>query len=311
MSNQTNFGFSDLTYIIPVKNEELEIQECLRSIRAEEQLSKIIVIDDHSTDSTRANVLDLNFQNVEVIQSQGQGVAEALNTGLAHSRTRFCVRLDADDRNLKRRGKFLIDTLNKEPASLVFTSARIKPNYSNLRRPSYFRLTHEKNLKWLLLVSNVILHPSVCIDREYGSRSFSYPNESGVEDYLLWIRVIGSGGNFRFINRKCIIYNRATNATSSLGNRTKKPLSKFSIDAFMDFQISILGKSDRYGAEIALSGGGFCESLPRAFSYFLHVIWKAPLRAKPNLFFNCAIMIFKCVLFIRLKSRQSRRHSKP
>ncbi len=311
MNEQTKFGYSDLTYLIPVKNEEFEIRECLRSIRAEEQLSKIIVIDDNSTDSTRARILDLDFPNVEVIQSRGQGVAEALNTGLQHSRTRFCVRLDADDRNLKIRGKTLIDSLNKELTTIVFTSARIKPNYSNLRRPRYFELTHEKNLKWLLLVSNVILHPSVCIDKQNGSRTLAYPDEIGIEDYLLWIKVIGAGGNFKYIKRKCIIYNRATGATSSLGNRTKKPLSNSSIDAFMDFQVSILGKSDRCGAEIALSGAGFCESLTHAFSYFILIIWKAPFRAKPNLVYNCALMILKCVLFRRLKSRQVRQHRKP
>jgi glycosyltransferase involved in cell wall biosynthesis len=183
MSGQAEFAFSDLTYLIPARNEEFRIQDCLMSIRREEQSSKIIVIDDHSTDSTKAKALELNLANVEVVHSDGQGIAQALNTGIQISKTRFCVRLDADDRNTKSRGRLIIDSLNDGVATVLFSEAKIKPYISSLRRPKYFSFTNEENLKWLLLVSNVILHPSVCIDKSWKSDYLRYPDEKGIEEH--------------------------------------------------------------------------------------------------------------------------------
>ena len=296
MGEKGKFDFSDLTYLIPVHNEETQIEGCLRSVRARDELSKIIVIDDHSSDSTRARILKLNFTNVETIGSRGRGVAAALNTGLEHSRTRFCVRLDADDRNLTSRSKIIIDELNNENASVYFSRAQIKPFFASMRRPKYFRFTQEQNLKWLLLVSNVILHPSVCIDKSSGVKNPGYPNEIGVEDYLLWIQILGAGGKFKYINRKTIIYNRSKNATSSLLNRSRITVSEAALETFMKFQSLILGSSNKHGAGLALSGGGDFTSITHGILYFIKVIWKAPLRAKPNLVHNCAIMILKMFL---------------
>jgi len=297
MSALEKFALSDLTYIIPARNEESRIQDCLMSIRREEQSSKIIVIDDNSTDSTKAKVLELNLTNVEVVQSDGQGVAQALNTGIQMSKTRFCVRLDADDRNDNSRGRLIIDSLNDGVSTVLFSKARIKPYISGLRRPKYFRFTKVENLRWLLLVSNVILHPSVCIDRSWNHDGLRYPDEKGVEDYLLWILLITEGGKFKYICENTIVYYRSMNATSSLENRIKSQISAPALEQFMKLQLTTLGKTDEQGARIALSGGGRCVSLLGILKYYIFIIHKAPARAKLNLFHNCTIMFFKCLAF--------------
>jgi glycosyltransferase involved in cell wall biosynthesis len=270
------------------------------SIRREDQSSKIIVIDDHSTDSTKLKVLELNLTNVEVVQSAGQGVAQALNTGIQMSRTRFCVRLDADDRNTSSRGRLIIDSLNDGVATVLFSKARIKPYISGLRRPKYFRFTKVENLRWLLLVSNVILHPSVCIDRNWNHDELRYPDEKGVEDYLLWTQLITDGGKFKYIGENTIVYHRTMNATSSLENRVKSQISASALDQFMKFQLSTMGKTDKQGARIALSGGGYCDSLLETLRYYILIIRKAPPRAKVNLFHNCTIMFLKCLVLRNL-----------
>jgi len=309
MSEQSKFDFTDLTYLIPVHNEESQIGDCLRSIRAEEQKSKIIVIDDHSTDLTKQMALNFNAGNIEIVESHGRGIAEALNTGLRLSKTRFCVRLDADDRNLKYRGEILLNSLNSGTTTILFTRAQIKPHTSSLRRPRYFGITKEKNLKWLLLISNVVLHPSVCIDRDSEFSDINYPNERGVEDYLLWIQILMAGGQFKYIDRNTIIYNRTTSAASSLRSRAATPLSETSIESFMKFQSSMLGKSDKTCAEMALSGGAFCSSIGRVLIHYLSIIMRAPLRAKPNLLHNCVLMILKSMLFQSIPNQGSGRIS--
>ncbi|AZU64485.1 glycosyltransferase family 2 protein [Neobacillus mesonae] len=86
---------ADLTTIILTYNEELNIEECIRSVKS---ISKrIIIIDSFSTDKTIEIAQDMG---AEVIQNKFSNHAKQFKFGLgaANIQTQWVLRIDADER---------------------------------------------------------------------------------------------------------------------------------------------------------------------------------------------------------------------
>tara|TARA_B100000945_G_scaffold7482_1_gene6121 strand:- start:2546 stop:3205 length:660 start_codon:yes stop_codon:yes gene_type:complete len=89
-----------VSVIIPVYNHEKYIARCLRSITSQ-SLNKndyeIIVVDDGSTDKT-AKAIKPFLREIKLIKNKkNKGLPNALNQGIKKSRSKYIVRLDADD----------------------------------------------------------------------------------------------------------------------------------------------------------------------------------------------------------------------
>lgn len=92
-----------LTVIVPVFNEATVIQNALRSLlRLDYPSYDIIVVDDGSTDDTRALASRLEGSHghvtLRVVTKANGGKASALNAGIALARTPFVVCMDGDSR---------------------------------------------------------------------------------------------------------------------------------------------------------------------------------------------------------------------
>lgn len=91
-----------ISIIIPFKNEERYIQDCLESIliqNVEGVILEILLIDDHSDDLSPQIVHDFceNQESFHYLLNQGQGIISALNFGLNQSKGQYIHRMDADD----------------------------------------------------------------------------------------------------------------------------------------------------------------------------------------------------------------------
>jgi len=88
-----------VSILVPAYNEELVIENTIRSLLASDYSSyEIIVIDDGSHDNT-SNVVTETFANderVRLFTVSNAGKATALNTGLRHARGEIIIALDAD-----------------------------------------------------------------------------------------------------------------------------------------------------------------------------------------------------------------------
>lgn len=86
-----------ISIIIPVYNGEKFIQEAIESALNQDYENKeVIVVDDGSTDDTRALILQYWGKITMVLQSN-QGTANALNTGIRNSVGEWIKWLSADD----------------------------------------------------------------------------------------------------------------------------------------------------------------------------------------------------------------------
>ena len=90
----------EITVIIPAYNEEFYIARCLRSLISQnfsKNLYQIIVINDGSTDNT-SKILDSFKKDVHIVNNiKNNGLPTSLNKIIKRIKTKYFVRVDADD----------------------------------------------------------------------------------------------------------------------------------------------------------------------------------------------------------------------
>jgi glycosyltransferase involved in cell wall biosynthesis len=90
----------DVSIIMPMRNAEAYIIQAIDSILSQSFRDlELVVIDDQSTDNSRAIVEDIlkNDSRIKLIDGCTQGIAAAKNKGLQHASGQFIMFCDADD----------------------------------------------------------------------------------------------------------------------------------------------------------------------------------------------------------------------
>ena len=97
--NPTNSGRLRVTAVVPMYNASRTIMRTLDSIRAQTQpVDAIVVVDDHSTDNSRALVEAAGLPDLEVISTpRNSGPGATRNVGIRHASTEWVALLDSDD----------------------------------------------------------------------------------------------------------------------------------------------------------------------------------------------------------------------
>ena len=105
-----------VSIIIPFKNTEPYLQECLDSVLAQTyQTWEIIAVNDHSTDESLQIVQEFASRDarIKVFENSGSGVIYALQTAYAQSSGTFITRMDSDDIMTPDRLQTMTDALLK------------------------------------------------------------------------------------------------------------------------------------------------------------------------------------------------------
>jgi glycosyltransferase involved in cell wall biosynthesis len=112
---------SKISVIMPTYNCAAYIAEALTSV-LKQTLSpyEILVIDDGSTDNTKAIVMALDDARIRYLKQENAGVSAARNCGLQHATGEYIAFLDADDRWLPDMLARQYATLSRNP-ELVFS----------------------------------------------------------------------------------------------------------------------------------------------------------------------------------------------
>lgn len=105
-----------VSIIVPMYNAEAFISATLASILQERDIPlEVVVVNDGSTDASLERVCATNDKRVRVIQGPCQGIAPALNAGLAVACGEIIMRCDADDLYPPQRIARQVDWLSKHP----------------------------------------------------------------------------------------------------------------------------------------------------------------------------------------------------
>ena len=180
-----------VSVVMPLKNRADLIDETIDSVLSQTWTDfELICISDGSTDESDDIVSSYAARDARVrllLNEMHPGVAGAANTGLAHARGEFVVRIDSDDIMLQNRIAVQVRFMDEHPAVAVCGSwvQTFGISGENIWR---LPVSHEEICVWMLFYG-ALAHPAVIFRRqrfeEFGLR---YDENVSAEDYELWTR---------------------------------------------------------------------------------------------------------------------------
>jgi glycosyltransferase involved in cell wall biosynthesis len=179
-----------VSVIIPCFNHGHVLGEAIASAwRSTPRDVEILVVDDGSTDDTAA--VAQSFAGVRCVSQPRSGPSRARNRGIAESRGRFMVFLDADDQLAPGALDVGVAELTAHPmAGFVFGRCRLMaPDGAMIPTPERTRI--ERNHYRELLIHNYVWAPSMAMFRRASvERAGGFNPEAGAAaDYGLYLRI--------------------------------------------------------------------------------------------------------------------------
>ena len=185
------------TVLIPARNAAPYIQESIESVLIQVSQFKfdVVVINDHSTDSTAQiveSLMEIN-SNVRMLTANASGISNALNLGINSSTAEIFIRHDADDIMLPGRIEEQVQFLLSRDDYAIYGGQILLLTDDQSLRPNKYPLSNNQ-VKQFMLMGNPFAHPTVALKGKYLKQAGLYnPDFDGAEDYELWSRMIQIG----------------------------------------------------------------------------------------------------------------------
>lgn len=181
-----------ISVVLPVRSPAPWFCAALDSVlRQTHRQLEVLVVDDGSPDTGYLNCEHVSDSRVRVIElSEQRGVGAALNRGLDSANHPLVARMDADDVSLPHRLAQQVLMVEADPSLwAVASGVRSMGPAGEPRRGAIPALTlAPRDVRFNLLVGNVLYHPTVLFNRTVGS--VRYTEGVAYEDWDLWLRHI-------------------------------------------------------------------------------------------------------------------------
>lgn len=175
--------------VIPTYNRANLLTRAVESVLAQTFNNwELLIVDDGSTDNTRAVVEEYADERIHYIYQQNAERSAARNNGIEHSSGKYVCFLDSDDYYLANRLQLLYDELNKRnlPVAMFYTGLVLSDNGKLSNRPE--NNAGVENVYDRIALS-VIHSQQACISTEI-LRDYKYNKRFRIsEDAELWLRI--------------------------------------------------------------------------------------------------------------------------
>ncbi|MGA8810295.1 MAG: glycosyltransferase [Thermoanaerobaculia bacterium] len=181
-----------ISVILPVYNRQHSVARAIRSVLGQTHPPcELIVIDDGSTDGTRA-VLESFASQITVIEQPHAGAYVARNRGLRHAHGELIAFIDSDDVWLPDRLASQLPLMNRSEVGLVFGDVvHVRP-YHDRRYVTSFQVAPPrrgrvaKQFAWCNFVpTSAVLVRRICIEEAGG-----FAEDVSLScDYLMWFQI--------------------------------------------------------------------------------------------------------------------------
>jgi glycosyltransferase involved in cell wall biosynthesis len=245
--------------ILPVKDSEETLPWLIHSVRKQQFTEwELIAVDDMSTDGSRhlLSKYATKDRRIRVCSSPGEGIVDALNTGLSIACGRWTVRVDADDICHPELLSELYRNIQNNPSISVHAAQiRYFPRLSlqmGLRTYESWinSLTDHEEIVRDMFIECPMPHPTLTCSLDELTSVGTYRDKGWPEDYDLILRFWQKGLTFSKVDRVLYFW-RDTQ------DRLSRTHSNYTLEKFMEAKIEFLQKSYLSGGkEAAVAGAG-------------------------------------------------------
>lgn len=206
-----------VSVLMPVFNAAATVARAIESVRRQTFADwELIIVDDGSTDATPDALRDYarTDARVGVWRRPHEGIARALNAGLAEARGEFVARMDADDIAHPERLGAQVEFLRApENAALGLVGCEVEFGGDALLNAGYAlhvawqnELRTPEEIVLNRFVESPLAHPSVMFRRELVVRHGGYHDGDFPEDYELWLRWMDAGVRMAKVPRRLLTW---------------------------------------------------------------------------------------------------------
>ena len=186
-----------VSVILPAYNAEGTIGEAIKSIIDQTYKDwELLVIDDGSTDNTKAVIQSFEDPRIKYIENEGnKKLIYTLNRGLEMATGKYIARMDADDISKPDRFQKQVDFMEGNPECIVCgTFIQMFKDSENIGKPVGI-FGDDAVLKEYLYRDSCFAHPSVMMRTDCIKKTGIHYNTEclHVEDYKFWIDLVPYG----------------------------------------------------------------------------------------------------------------------
>lgn len=208
MSNQIDN--LEVSVVMCVYNAYPHVKEAVESTLASEEINfELVIVNDGSSDESKAYLDSLRDSRVRVIHQENAGVAAAANVGVEYANADIIARFDSDDIMHPSRLKLQLDFLRDNPnVDVVASQTELLPaNFDQTGLKSYVSWTNQLMTHDQMRANRFrdapLINPTAMFRKsillKYGGYQIDVP-----EDYEFWMRMFEAEVQFGKIDQTTI-----------------------------------------------------------------------------------------------------------
>lgn len=182
-----------ITVIMAVYNSEKFLEQSIESILSQTfKEFRFLIINDGSTDGSKKLIQSYNDERIVLVNNANNlGLTKSLNKGISLTKSKYIVRMDADDIAFKNRLQVQFEFMEKNKDIGILGSQVIHFYDEGGRKKFKYKDLHHKSINAALLCYNPIMHPTVMIRNDILTFNNIKYDEKLVasQDYGLWVEM--------------------------------------------------------------------------------------------------------------------------
>ena len=236
-----------VSVLLPFHNAGVYLSDALGSILRQTYAPfEVLLINDGSTDDSLSIIEGFRDSRLSIVgDDQKRGLAFRLNQGISAANGKYIARMDADDICAERRLELQVARMESDgDLAVLGTAGAFIDSAGMVTGAPRESPLDDHQIKWRLLTSNCILHPSVMV-RATVLNEHRYSTDYPVaQDFELWLRLAAADYRFANLPEVLMLVRRHNFAVSTVRRREQVEYAAKALVAYL---------TGRFGLPVSLN----------------------------------------------------------